>query len=103
VCDCFNNRVVVFNLDGSFVRQWGSVGSGDGQFNLPYGVVVNGDEVLITDNSNHSMQVFGLDGVYKRQWGGEGDGAGQFNCPMGIAVSEGEVFVASDRCMQVFR
>ena len=94
---------MVFNLDGSFVRRWGSEGSGDGQFDSSCAVVVNGDEVLITDFKNHRVQVFGLDGVYKRQWGGRGDGAGQFEYPDGIAVSEGEVFVVSYHRMQVFQ
>ena len=71
VCDSFNHRVQVFGLDGSFVRQWGGEGSGEGQFDGPYGVVVNGDEVLVTDLSNDRVQVFGLEGSFMRQWGGK--------------------------------
>merc|ERR1711957_154381 len=90
VCDQWNHRVVVFGLDGSFVRQWGTNGSGGGH---PGAVVVNGDEVLVTDYDNHRVQVFGLDGSFVRQWGGRGVGAGQFVNPDSIALSEGEVFV----------
>ena len=67
------------------------------------GVVVNGDEVLVTDIRNSRVQVFGLDGSFVRQWGTRGDGAGQFTLPYGIAVSEGEVFVSCDHRVQVFR
>ena len=35
VCCAWNYRVVVFGLDGSFVRQWGGKGNGEGQFKLP--------------------------------------------------------------------
>ena len=38
VCDCSHHRVQVFGLDGSFVRQWGSQGDGQGQFSHPCGV-----------------------------------------------------------------
>jgi hypothetical protein len=95
--------MVVFGLDGSFVRQWGAEGCGEGQFNCPVGVVVIGEEVLVAELWNHRVQVFGLGGSYKRQWGGQGDGAGQFQDPSGIAVSEGEVFVSSKHRVQVFR
>ena len=73
MCDASNNRVQVFGLDGSFVRQWGTQGSGDGQFKYPSGLIVNGDEVLVIDYGNHRVQVFGLDGSFVRQWGGKGD------------------------------
>jgi hypothetical protein len=95
--------VVVFGLDGSFMRQWGAKGIGEGQFDCPSFVVVRGEEVLVNDFTNHRVQVFGLDGLYKRQWSGQGDEAGQFQNPKRIAVSEGEVFVSSNHRVQVFR
>ena len=73
--------MVVYGLDGSFV------GSGEGQFNNSWSVVVNGDAVLVVDFHNHRVQVFGLDGSFVRQWGGNGVGAGQFDHPSGIACS----------------
>ena len=103
MCDTGNHRVVVFGLDGSFVRQWGTEGSGEGHFKTSAAVVVNGDEVLVTDMNNNRVQVFGLDGSFVRQWGTRGDGAGQFIEPVGIAVGEGEVFVSCDHRVQVFR
>jgi len=93
----------VFGLDGSFVRQLSTEGSGEGQLNRPCGVVVNGDEVIVADNGNNRVQVFSLDGSFVQQWGGEGDGAGQFVYPSGIAVSEGEVFITSNHRIQVFK
>ena len=89
MCDTENHRVQVFGLNGSFARQLGTKGSGDGQLGRLHGVVVNGGEVLLTDFRNHRVQVFGLDGSFVRQWGGEGDGVGQFDFPWGVAVSEG--------------
>ena len=69
----------------------------------PICVVVNGDEVIVSDQLNHHVQVFGLDGSFVRQWGGLGHGVGQFVCSRGIAVSKGEVFVASNHRVQVFK
>src|SRR5260370_40296250 len=41
----------------SFLRTWGSFGSGDGQFNFPFGVAVQGDEVFVVD-FNHQRRAF---------------------------------------------
>ena len=54
---------------GSFVRQWGSEGSGQGQFHYPHDVAVRKGEVFVSDFSNHRIQVFGVDGSFVRQWG----------------------------------
>ena len=48
----------MFELDGTFVRQWGSEGAGPGQFSRPAGVAVVGDEVIVGDAGNHRVQVF---------------------------------------------
>lgn len=53
-----NNRVAVLKLDGSFVRQFGSQGSGDGQFNGPRGIALGAaGEVAVADCHNHRIQV----------------------------------------------
>jgi len=50
VADTFNHRVVVFGLDGTFLRMWSSQGSGRGQFRYPFAVgVLPLGQVIITD------------------------------------------------------
>ena len=43
---------------GTFVRMWGSSGSGQGQFSNPWGVAVSGGCVFVADQSNYRIQVF---------------------------------------------
>jgi hypothetical protein len=57
----------------TFLRTWGSFGSGDGQFHSPFGLAVQGDEVFVVD-FNHRVQVFNRDGVFLRTWGSFGSG-----------------------------
>src|SRR5262245_22960229 len=38
VADSGNNRIEKFTSTGTFLLTWGSLGSGDGQFNYPIGV-----------------------------------------------------------------
>ena len=57
VTDGGNNRVQEFTSDGTFVAQWGSAGSGDGQFNTPFGIVSDSSgNMYIADNGNNRIQ-----------------------------------------------
>ena len=50
VADPGNNRVQRFDGAGNFEFAWGSKGSGNGQFVVPYAVAVDStDNVLVTD------------------------------------------------------
>ena len=84
-------------VKGVLLRQWGSFGSGEGQFNEPEGMCVSGGEVFVCGLDNRRIQVFARDGSFVRQWAVEGN-------PRDVAVSEGEVFVCDSRnnCIQVF-
>jgi tripartite motif-containing protein 71 len=72
-----------------FNRKWGSEGSGDGQFEQPFGINVYNDEVYVVDQNNSRVQVFDLDGTFKRKFGED-----HFYVPQSIIVHNNEVFVA---------
>ena len=59
VADGENHRIQKFDGTGSFLTKWGSMGSGDGQFNLPRGVAVDGSgNVYVADQNNSRIQKF---------------------------------------------
>ena len=91
-----SHRVQVFDSLGNLQRQWGSYGSGDGQFNAPWGIGVGPDDYLyVTDFYNHRVQVFNSDGAFLAKWGSHGTNDGQFSGPGGIDVdSRNRVYVA---------
>jgi hypothetical protein len=65
-----NHRIQHFSATGTFLGTWGGQGSGDGQFNNPFGVAVAPDgTVYVADGGNHRIQVFGTD--YPNAWRGE--------------------------------
>ncbi len=78
-----------------FVTKWGSLGSGDGQFNSPFGVAVDSSgNVYVADINNHRIQKFNSSGTFITKWGSSGSGDGQFDSPMGVAVdSSGNIYV----------
>ncbi len=78
--------------------QWGSRGSGNGQFDDPGGVEVapNGN-VYVGDQYNHRIQYFTPTGSFLGKWGSFGSGNGQFDGPAGVAVAfTGNVYVTED-------
>ncbi|MCB0110237.1 MAG: SMP-30/gluconolactonase/LRE family protein, partial [Caldilineaceae bacterium] len=84
------------NSTGQYLFQWGSSGSGDGQFSSPYRVAVDTvGNVYVTDLDSNRIQKFDSNGTYLTQWGSLGSGDGQFNFPSGVAVDmAGNVYVA---------
>ena len=87
------HKVSVYNLAGVFQREWGSSGSGDGQFDYPIGIYVYGEEIYVVDSGNHRIQVFNTNGVFQRKWGSSGPGDEQFNSPYGITIYDNGVYV----------
>lgn len=80
----------------SYAGQWGSLGTGNGQFDNPWGIAINATgDIYVTDYSNNRVQIFSSGGSYIGQWGTYGRGNGQFDGPMGIAIApNGNVYVA---------
>ena len=91
-----NNRIQKFTSNGDYLTQWGTQGSGDGQFDRPLGIAVDSSgNVYVADMCNHRIQKFTSSGVFVAKWGAYGTGDGQFLYPQGIAVdSLGNVYVA---------
>jgi 6-bladed beta-propeller protein len=64
-----NSRVAKFDRNGDWVKQWGTKGSGPGQFNTPHSIVIDrNDNVYVGDRGNRRVQVFDSDGTFLRQW-----------------------------------
>jgi len=89
----FGDEIVKLNSSGQIILRWGSSGSGNGQFSMPYGAVEVDGVIYVIDNGNNRIQTFNTGGNYTGQWGGSGTGNGQFNGPAGIAVAGDYVYV----------
>jgi DNA-binding beta-propeller fold protein YncE len=62
-------RVVKFSRDGKYLLQWGTRGTGAGQFGLPHNVVVDTENrVYVTDRDNQRIQVFDSNGKFLTEW-----------------------------------
>jgi tripartite motif-containing protein 71 len=97
VADSGNDRIERFNLQGGEAIEWGSKGSGPGQFSYPRGVAANATEVIVADDDNHRIEKFGPEGAFQSTVGSNGTGPGQFGFPYGVTLdAAGNVYVADD-------
>ena len=79
--------ISVFSPSGETIRSFGTQGSGNGQFDRPNGVTVDGEgNILVTDVYNH-IQKFTAGGQFITAVGKKGGGPLQFNDPTDIAFN----------------
>ena len=90
------DKVTVLSPDlGTTIRSWGSTGSGNGQFQNPWGITVVNGVVYVTDIQLSRVQAFDLNGNFLGKWGGYGSGVYQFANPAGITHdAAGNLYVA---------
>jgi DNA-binding beta-propeller fold protein YncE len=64
-----NNRVVVFDKNGKFLRAWGKLGQGPGEFSQPHSIVLDSKgRVYVADRNNARIQVFDGKGKFLTEW-----------------------------------
>jgi sugar lactone lactonase YvrE len=68
VTDTGNERVQVFDLDGTFLEMWGETGTGEGQLLEPVGIAVHGETVFVADSHNARIARYSLSGELLDPW-----------------------------------
>jgi len=122
VADKDDYRIQKFDSNGNFLMMWGwgvddgtaefqvcsggcergILGNGDGQFDVPQGVVVDTwGNVYVADTGNHRIQKFDRSGNFVKQWGASGTGDEEFDQPIGLAVDSAGNLYVTDR--QLYR
>jgi len=118
IVDSGNNRIQIIDVNGNcsgntklgdngnddvcFVDEFGTVGNGDGEFNLPSGLALDTDSdmLYVADTNNNRIQIIDVNGncdsgdndyladdiCFVDEFGGRGNGEGEFDEPSGLAL-----------------
>ncbi len=81
----------------TYASQFGSSGSGSGQFSTPIASAIDGQgNIWITDYANNRVQKFSPKGSFIASYGSAGSGNGQFFGPGGIDINQstGDVYIS---------
>lgn len=69
VADTGNKRIMVYDSQGTFIRQIGAGGTLEGQLDEPVGLAISPDGLLyVADTWNQRIQIFTREGLFLRQW-----------------------------------
>jgi len=85
-----NNRIVKFNADGQFIREWGTTGAENGEFRDPHALAMDSQgRLFVGDRGNSRIQIFDQDGSHLATWT-------QFGRPSGLFIDENDTLYAAD-------
>ena len=95
IADQSNHRIQKRSRpDLSFVSKIGSLGTGNDQFNAPYGIACDEKYIYIADAGLHRIQKrLKSDLSFVSQIGTQGNGDDQFDYPYGIACDETHLYI----------
>jgi DNA-binding beta-propeller fold protein YncE len=103
VIDTAQHKILVFDLNGNFLFEFGRRGSGQGEFNYPVHLTAFGSNLYGVDAMNYRIQIFDLDGKFISTFGDVGNAAGTFAHPKSASIdSDGNIYV-TDALMDVFQ
>jgi DNA-binding beta-propeller fold protein YncE len=96
VADTLNNRVDEFSSAGTYLKRFGTEGTGNVQFKKPQGIAVDkAGNVWVADTNNNRVEELSSTGEFIKAFGSEGTETGKFKKPEALTIdSSGNVWVA---------
>ena len=84
--------LLVFDLNGTFLKQMGTPGNGEGQLKSPLGIAINesNGDIFVCDYSHNRVQIFSKDFLFKSQFG-----KGILNSPSDIKLTNEYIYALS--------
>jgi len=83
-------RIVKFDRNGKFIKAWGKLGSGPGEFRTPHALAFDSrGRLFVADRGNHRVQIFDQDGKFLDAWE-------QFSRVSGLFIDRNDTLYAID-------
>jgi hypothetical protein len=98
ITDTGNNRVLKVDNNFNLIKEWGTKGTGNGQFIHPHAIDVDSKgNVYVGVLNQPGVQVFNSNGTFLTKWGSSGTGPGQFSVPQEhIAIDKNDFIYIVD-------
>src|SRR5262249_50000752 len=62
-------RIAKFSANGKFLKVWGRMGSGPGEFRTPHGLAMDSQgRLFVADRGNMRIQIFDQEGKFLDEW-----------------------------------
>jgi len=85
-----NARMLKFSQDGTFIKTWGTRGTGPGDFEAPHTLAMDSSgRLFVGDRGNSRVQIFDQDGNFLEEWG-------QFGRPSGMFIDGNDMLYVTD-------
>ena len=85
-----NMRIVKFSRDGTYIGEWGRLGSAPGELDGAHGLAFDSaGRLFVADRGNQRVQIFDQDGNFIDAWT-------QFGSPSGLFVTPDDVLYVAD-------
>jgi sugar lactone lactonase YvrE len=85
-----NGRIVKFDRNGKYIKEWGRLGSGPGEFRTPHALAFDSKgRLFVADRGNHRIQIFDQEGKLLDTWE-------QFSRVSGLFIDPSDMLYAID-------
>ena len=85
-----NARIVKYDRNGKFIKEWGSRGSARGQLDAPHALAMDSKgRLFVADRANNRIQIFDQEGKSLDEWP-------QFSRPSGVYIDKNDVIYVAD-------
>ncbi|MCH2346726.1 MAG: peptidyl-alpha-hydroxyglycine alpha-amidating lyase family protein [Pseudomonadales bacterium] len=62
-------QLLKYDRHGDFIKKWGGLGTGPGEFDTPHSIVVDQEGLIyVADRQNRRIQIFDDEGGYIKEW-----------------------------------
>jgi sugar lactone lactonase YvrE len=83
-------RVLKFDKTGKFIKAWGKLGKGPGEFDQPHALAMDSKgRLFVADRGNNRVQIFDQEGTFIAEWA-------QFSRPSGVFIDKSDTIYVAD-------
>jgi streptogramin lyase len=85
-----NNRVLKFDKNGKFIKEWGKLGTAPGEFDQPHALAMDSKgRLFVGDRNNNRIQIFDQNGAFIEEWK-------QYSRPSGVYIDKNDMIYVAD-------